>query len=108
MQTANVVQRTVGPDSKNIGSYDDNPALNSVIYDVEFPDGTIKEYAANVIADNMLSQVDSKGYSVRLLDAIVDYQKTKHAVAKEDGNIVNQRGISRPRKTTKGWEILAR
>ena len=50
---------------------------------------TIKEYAANIIADNMLSQVDSKGYSVRFLDAIVDYRKTEHVVAKEDGNIVN-------------------
>ena len=56
---------------------------------MEFPDGTIKEYAANVIADNMLSQVDSEGYSVRLLDTIVDYRKTKHAVAKEDSNTVN-------------------
>jgi hypothetical protein len=25
--------------------YDDNPMLNSVIYDIEFPDGQTKEYA---------------------------------------------------------------
>ena len=52
--------------------YDDNPALKSIIYNVEFPDGTIKEYAANVIAENMLSQVDSEGYSLRLMDSILD------------------------------------
>ena len=42
-------------------SYNENPLLNSIIYDVEFPDGQIKEYAANVIAQNMYSQVDSEG-----------------------------------------------
>eukprot|EP00957_Ditylum_brightwellii_P007271 552840-Ditylum_brightwellii.AAC.1 len=40
------------------GSYHDNPMLNSTIYKVEFPDREVKEYATNVIAENMLTQVD--------------------------------------------------
>ena len=94
VQTAKVVEQTVGPDGLNIGSYDDNLALDSFIYNVEFPNWTIREYAANIIAENMLSQVDSEGYSVQLLEAIVDYRKDKHATAKEDGNVINRRGVA--------------
>ena len=38
-------------------------SLKSLVYDdVEFPDGAVKQYAANVITENVLSQVDSSGY----------------------------------------------
>jgi hypothetical protein len=46
--------------------------LDSIVYDVEFPDGTIREYSANLIAENMLTQVDSDGYSLTLMEGIVD------------------------------------
>ena len=36
--------------------------MNSMIYDVEFPDGQIKEYAANVISENILEQMDQEGF----------------------------------------------
>jgi hypothetical protein len=32
--------------------------MNSIVYEVEFPDGELKEYAANILAENMLSQVN--------------------------------------------------
>ena len=38
MVTGKVFQRTIGPDGQVTGTYDDNSFLNSVIYDVEFPD----------------------------------------------------------------------
>ena len=39
-----VKRRTIGPDGKVMGTYDDNPYANSILYDVEFPDGQVKEY----------------------------------------------------------------
>ena len=41
--------------------------LNPMVYDVEFQDGTIIEYAADVIAENMLTQVDEYGYTLTLM-----------------------------------------
>ena len=108
IQTARVVRRTEGPDGQNIGSYNKNLAVNSVIYDVEFPDSTIKEYVANMIAENMLSQVDSEGYSLQLMDTIVDFLTDETAVTKADGMIVKKHGIGRPCKTTKGWKLLVK
>ena len=41
MVAGEVLQRTIGPDGRVTGTYDNNPYLNSIIYDVEFPDGQI-------------------------------------------------------------------
>ena len=58
-----VKRQATGPDGKVSGSYNDNPYLNSIIYEVQLPDGQIKEYSANLIAENILGQVDDEGYS---------------------------------------------
>ena len=36
-----------------IGNYNDTPFLNTMVYDIKFSYGVIKEYAANIIAKNM-------------------------------------------------------
>ena len=56
-QMARVIRCSVDSEGKVIGNLDGN--MHSLIYDVEFPDGAVKHYAANIIAENVLSQVDS-------------------------------------------------
>ena len=63
-KSAKVKVRTKDINGDIIGTFDDNPLLNSILYDVEFPDGAVKQYAANTIAQNMYSQVDEDGYSI--------------------------------------------
>lgn len=75
MTVGKVTKRALGPDGNVAGTYDENPCLNTMIYGAEFPDGQLKEYAANVIAENMLSQVDSDGFSLTMMEAITDYRK---------------------------------
>ena len=85
----------------------DNPTNNTMIYEVEFPDGQIKEYSANIIAENMLSQVDPEGYSLTLMEAIVDYKRDEAvAIPKSEMYVVSKRGQKRLRKTTQGWKLL--
>ena len=104
-----VTQRALGPDGTVVGTYDENPMLNSIVYEVEFPDGQVREYSANVIAENMLTQVDSDGYSLSLMEAIVDYQKDESvAVAKEDKYVYTKSGQRRLRQTTAGWKLLVK
>ena len=50
VQREKVIQRSFGPDGITLGTYDDNPSLNSILYDVELPDGTIIAYATNIIS----------------------------------------------------------
>ena len=77
-----------------------------MVYDLEFPDGQTKEYAANVIADNMLTQVDPDGYSTALFEGIVDYKKDNTAISKADRFIYSsKKNRRRLRQTTKGWHL---
>ena len=76
-------------------SRDDSPSVDLIVYDVEFSDGTIREFdSANLIAENMLTQVDSDGYSLMLMKGIADYQrKEAGAVSNNDGyDVVTKHG----------------
>ena len=106
MRKAKVIGRSKNKNGEVIGTYDANPILNTTIYDVEFPDGEIREYAANVIAENLYSQVDIEGHSVQVLDAIIDFKKDGNAFEKADMNTTTRSGRRRLRQTTSGWHLL--
>ena len=101
-----VLRRAIGPDGTVVGRHDENPMLNSIVYEVEFPDGQIKECAANLFAENLLSQVDSEGFSTTLFDGIADWRKDSDAVEMKDRFLVTKRGQRRLRQTTVGWDLL--
>jgi len=108
MEMAKVLQRTVGADGRTIGTYNDNPTLNTIVYDVEFSDGTIREYSANLIAQNMIAQTDEDGFSKSLMEGIVDYRKEEAALNQSEAYVLTCRGQLRLRKTTQGWRLLVR
>ena len=106
MHAACVIGRHQNQDGQVTGRCNFNPILNLQVYDVMFPNGAIQQYAANVIAKNMLSQVDAEGHCYQLLDAIIDHQKDGHAVAIADGMITTKSGKRKPRITMRRWEFL--
>ena len=108
LQVGKVRKRAVGPDRPMHGKYHDNPRLNSLLYEFEFPDGQVKEYAANVIAQNILDQCDSEGYKTAIFDSIIDYKKTDAATLMENKFITTKSGQQHIVKTTKGWKLLVR
>ena len=75
MTNAKVIRWSTYGNGYAISKYNEVPFLNTIVYDVEFPDGQVKEYATNVITENMLSQVDSEGYSTTLMQGIVDWKR---------------------------------
>jgi hypothetical protein len=107
MSVGKVTQRALGPDGTVAGTYDENPFLNTMIYEVEFPNGDVKEYAANIITENMLTQVDSDGYSLTTMKGIINYKPDDVvAIPKSDMYVVTSRGQKKMRKTTIGWKLL--
>ena len=74
--------------------------LDSRIYEVEYSDGSLETCTANIIAENILSQVDDQGHRQLMMDEIMDHRKTSDAINKDDPLY-----ISHKTKTTKGWEI---
>jgi hypothetical protein len=74
VEFARVVKRLRDKDGLPIGTANDNPILDTRLYEVEFPDGHTTSLAANVIAENLFSQVDPEGNRLALLDDIIDYR----------------------------------
>ena len=57
-----------------------NPITDTRLYEVEYLDGTVKNLYFNVIADNLLSQVDQEVHCQLLIDEIIDHRKTPESV----------------------------
>ena len=106
MRAAQVIGRATDMNAQPVGEYNSNPILNTRVYDVMFPDGSIQQYGANIIAENILSQVDEEGHRYLIMDEIVDHRKGDDAIEKADGYITNQFGKRSRRITTKGWSFL--
>ena len=86
------------------GTRNQQPILDTRVYEVEFPDGEVAEYAANVIAENMYAQCDAEGNQFQLLEAISDHKSDGHAVQMADA-YVEKNGRKYLRRTTKGWSL---
>lgn len=104
---ARVMGRTTDQNGAAHGTYNSNPILNTMTYDVSFDDGNVKEYAANIIAENLLNQVDDEGFTITRLQCILDHRKNEDAVSREDMYLKTRSG-KRIRKTTVGWSLLIR
>ena len=81
-----------------------DPILDTRMYDVEFPNGEVSEYSANVIAENMFTQCDMERKQFAMLSSLANHKKDGHAVEVADGFV--QRGNNRHRRiTTQDWKI---
>ena len=83
------------PDSAN-----SNPILDTRVYEVDFEDGARQYYSANLIAENMYSQIGTEGNKYLLLSEIIDHAKDRRAILKDDGTHVDKHGKPRPRIST--------
>ena len=105
---ARVIRRAVDSDGKVIGSWDSNPILNTLVYECEFDDGTIKEYSANVIASNIYEEGDADEFSSSMSYQIIDHKSSGEAVKLENKYMTTKTGTRRMRATTVGWSFLIR
>ncbi len=103
---ARVMRRSVDANGKVIGNFNENPLLNTILYECEFDDGTTKEYTANTIASNIFQESDANGYSSLFLYNIIDHKRSGNAIPMEDKYFVTKSGMKRMRQTTVGWKLL--
>jgi hypothetical protein len=103
---ARVTKRMKDDEGNPIGTASNNPLLDSRQYEVEFDDGTTEILTANVIAENLLAQVDEEGRHQKMLEEIIDHRVLADAIPKDKGTYKTKYGHERKVRTTKGWEIL--
>ena len=63
------------------------------------------ECTANVIAENLFSQVDEEGRQQLVLQEISDHRKDGSAIPISEGMFRTRSGALVPKKTTRGWEL---
>ena len=105
IKAAKVTGRTLNSKGELTGTYNENPILNTLTYDVEFPDGEVREYGANIIAENMFAQVDTSGNYTTMLDSIIRFEKDDTAIPKSDKYFITKSGRKHLRKTTQGFKF---
>ena len=105
-QYAKVTKRLRDANGIPIGTADDNPILDTRMYEVEFMDGTKQSLSANYIAENVFAQVDQEGNRQVLLNEIIDYCTTGNKVRQQDTFITTRTGTKRRHETTIGWDLL--
>ena len=71
-----VKRRACDDNNQPIGTSNDNPILDTRAYVVDFIDGGQQVLTANIIAENILSQVDENGHTLMLIDKILDHRTT--------------------------------
>jgi hypothetical protein len=102
---ATVKSRKRDIDGNPIGLCNTNPLLDSRQHEVEFPDGSSEAYTANLIVENLLSQVDAEGRSYSILSEIVDHRNNGKALSKDDASKMTKSGRAQLRHTTQGWDL---
>ena len=71
---AKVKGRALDSEGDPIGKESLNPITDTRLYEVEFVDGTIETVPTNIIAENLLLQVDQEGHQQFLLDEIISHR----------------------------------
>ena len=95
-------------EGRPIGKSNNNPLLDYRQYEVVYEEGHSEIPTVNVIAENLLSQVDDQGHRRLMIDEIEDHRVDKNAVPISEGTYVTSRGLKKRKLTTRGWEIFVR
>ena len=105
MVEGRVASRKRTPDGKMlIGTRNSNPILDTRIYNVEFPDGSVEEFTTNLISESLFDNTDDEGYHYAIMKGIVGHRRNNDALKVEDGT-VTVNGSKRRVITSKGWDL---
>ena len=99
------VRKHVKYDESSTGKGNYNPMNDKSLYEVEYPDGTTEQLAANIKAENMMSQIDSDGNNYQVLTGVNDNKNDGSDIAKIDGFIESSSGNLQRKRTTRGWKL---
>jgi hypothetical protein len=73
---AKVIGRKQNADGNYTGRSHKQPKLDSRIFIVQFPDGDEKDFAYNILAEHLYSQLDSEGNQHQFFNGIINHKKT--------------------------------
>ncbi len=106
MAIAQVVRRGIDNEGRLVGTFNNNPLLNTLLYECEFDDGTTRAYSANTIASNIFMESDVDGFLSSLLYEIVDHKSSGEATKMANKYFITKTGTKQMHQMTHGWKFL--
>ncbi len=82
-----------------VGTYHHNPLLNTRVYLVQFPDGHVAEFRANMISEAIYNHIDDDGGEELLFADIIGHTKDSTAITQEAALIIREAEQKKPRCT---------
>ena len=68
-----------------VGVANEDPMLDTRRYNVKYINGSSEVIAANIIAENILSDIEEEGNSQMLLDDVIDHRINENGIPKFQG-----------------------
>ena len=99
-------RKHVRNDDTSTGKGNYNVMHEKYLYEVEYPDGMTEKIAANIIAENLMSQVDTEGHHYQVLTEVTDQNKDDISIYKVDGFIKSSSGKLHWKRKTCGCKLL--
>ena len=93
-------------DDKSTGKVNYNAMYDKFLYEVGYSAGTMEQLAANIIAENIPSQVDAEGHHYQVLTEVTDQKRDEIAISNVDGFINSSSGNLHRKRRTCGWKLL--
>ncbi len=88
MAKGQVIKRRRDHNGRPVGIRHSNLILDTREYEVQFPDGSTQSYLANVIAENLYSQVDAEGNQYAVMDEITDHEYDASVMTEGDLKLI--------------------
>ena len=95
MAIAKMVRGGIDNEGCLVGTFNDNPLLNTLLYECKLDDGMTRAYSANTIASNIFMESDADGLSSSLLYEIVDHKSSGEATKMTDKYLITKIGTKR-------------
>jgi hypothetical protein len=92
---ARVTKHLRDKDGLSNGKANNNPILDTRMYEVEYPNRHKASLAANAIADNTFAPVSNKGNQHVLLEEIIEHQTNGREVKQQDAFLTTCDGNKR-------------
>ena len=92
-------------EGNEMGTYHDNAIIYSQKYEVEFANISSEIYTANMLAKNIIAQVNDEGKRQMLIDKIIEHIYSGGVITKANGTFVTQHGKKGTKRTNRGSKI---
>ena len=94
-----VIRQVVDKNGTTIGNHAVNPLLNTFLYNVEFLDGAVRRYVANIIA------CDADGLYTNSMATVLDHKRDGTSVPMSEKYFTTKHGKRTMRRSTEGWSF---